>query len=173
MADREYYDEDRDARAKRQKTGDSDPKMNPYLAHMYDGQNSGNGYKKEYASGAGMGWGKMPRHNTTADMAIKAEDGPNNAFNRQPLSQKYFNILKSRRNLPVHAQRYDSTPDYDKLMLTGYAGTNSFRCIKSRKSSYSWARPVPAKPPKFHSLSFSMISRTSSANWLPVRNLVE
>lgn len=151
MADRRPKGEDGSGRAKRRKTEDSDPKMNPYLAHMYDehedddaeyntGYSNGNGYgngvslKKDPVVGDSTGWAKMPRHHTTADMAMKAEDGPSNAFNGEPLSQKYFNILKSRRNLPVHAQRYAATLTHDKLVLTDPAETNSSACTKSRRS---------------------------------------
>ena len=45
-------------------------------------------------------------HATTAKDARKAEDGPNNPFNGKTLSDNYFAILETRRNLPVHAQRY-------------------------------------------------------------------
>lgn len=106
--------------AKRLKAEDSDPKMNPYLAHMYEDQ-SDSGYNTGYSNGDGNGngvrlpkqydWGtdssiaNMPRHKTTADMARKAEDGPTNPYSGKPLSKQYFNILKSRRSLPVHAQR--------------------------------------------------------------------
>lgn len=126
MADRRPEVQD-GARVKRLKTEDSDPKMNPYLAHMYEDQNNDSGYNTgysngEYRTGAKLGdqsaWGgssamaSMPRHKTTADMARKAEDGPNNAFSGKPLSKQYFNILKSRRGLPVHAQRYGSVSDW-------------------------------------------------------------
>lgn len=108
---------------KRLKTEDSGPKMNPYLAHMYQDQNDDSGYNTGYSNGydnaAKLGkqnnWGdpggnispisNMPRHKTTAAMARKAEDGPNNPFSGKPLSKQYFNILKQRRGLPVHAQR--------------------------------------------------------------------
>jgi len=88
-----------------------DPKSNPYLAHMYEDDNStysSNGYSNGYGSKTGYTDSqltKFKRHETTAAMAKAAEDGPNNAFTGQPLSQKYFDILKTRRNLPVHAQR--------------------------------------------------------------------
>ena len=49
---------------------------------------------------------KFPRHATNAALARKAEDGPNNPFNGQPLSPQYFDILKVRRGLPVHTQRF-------------------------------------------------------------------
>ena len=45
------------------------------------------------------------RHQTTAELASMAEDGPENPMNGKPLSKNYFKILQSRRNLPVHAQR--------------------------------------------------------------------
>jgi len=77
-------------RAKRVKVSDMDPKDNPYLAHMYEEP------VKD----------KFRRHTTTAEMAKKAEDGPNNFLTGQPLSNQYFRILETRRNLPVHAQRY-------------------------------------------------------------------
>lgn len=121
MADRRPDLEDGGARVKRMKTEDSDPKMNPYLVHMYQDQPDDSGYNTGYSNGYGhgngvklkheggsgtsTGFGKMPRHQTTAEMARRAEDGPNNAFSGQPLSEKYFSILKTRRGLPVHAQR--------------------------------------------------------------------
>ena len=102
--------------AKRQKissTPDMDPKANPYLAHMYEDAPNENGYTNGYGGGRnrtngvsqGTSLAKFPRHATTTAMATKAEDGPNNPFSGQPLSQQYFNILKTRRGLPVHAQR--------------------------------------------------------------------
>jgi len=108
---------------KRQKTSaaDMNPKANPYLAHMYEDDADDNSYSNGYANGYSNGYGRtsrangtsggsglpsFPRHATTADMAKKVEDGPNNPFSGKPLSTQYFNILKTRRNLPVHAQRY-------------------------------------------------------------------
>ena len=117
---------DEGGKPKRLKTEDSEPKMNPYLAHMYEGQENDSGYntgysngtdygngisiKKDFGSSKGSIFAKMPRHSTTADMAKKAEDGPNNPFSGEPLSKQYFTILKSRRNLPVHAQRSGFAP---------------------------------------------------------------
>lgn len=89
-------------------------KYNPYLAHMDQQLDSSEGYGNGYGhfqsnklNGAPSGTtiGLFPRHQTTAAMAKKAEDGPNNPFNGRPLSNMYFSILKTRRNLPVHAQR--------------------------------------------------------------------
>lgn len=94
------------------KTEHLDPKTNPYLAHMYedsaDDFNYSNGYGKPnriQGSGSASTLASFPRHATNAAMAKEAENGPKNPFSGKPLSTQYFNILKSRRNLPVHAQR--------------------------------------------------------------------
>ncbi|KAI4257684.1 MAG: hypothetical protein L6R42_005505 [Xanthoria sp. 1 TBL-2021] len=138
MADRRPDLEDGGARVKRMKMEDSDPKMNPYLAHMYqdqpddsgyntgysNGYGHGNGVKLKHEGGSGMstGFGKMPRHQTTAEMARGAEDGPNNAFSGQPLSKKYFSILETRRGLPVHAQRDEFLKMYQKSQILIFVG---------------------------------------------------
>jgi pre-mRNA-splicing factor ATP-dependent RNA helicase DHX15/PRP43 len=71
---------------------------NPYLAHMLPEQPQ---------VGAGRGpLRDFRRRATTAKQAEKAEDGPDNPFTLRPLSRQYFDILKKRRDLPVHAQRY-------------------------------------------------------------------
>ncbi len=90
-------------------------KYNPYLAHMDEqkddtlgyGNGYGHGFKSSRMNGMSTGTtiGHFPHHETTAAMAQQAEDGPNNPYNGKPLSKQYFNILKTRRNLPVHAQR--------------------------------------------------------------------
>jgi pre-mRNA-splicing factor ATP-dependent RNA helicase DHX15/PRP43 len=85
------------SRAKRQKMDAGDPKNNPYLAHMYENGN-GNGSESTVLS-------KFKRHQTTAAMARKAEDGDINPFTGRPFSTKYFSILKTRRELPVQQQR--------------------------------------------------------------------
>ncbi|KAI4281954.1 MAG: hypothetical protein L6R38_003297 [Xanthoria sp. 2 TBL-2021] len=138
MADRRPDLEDGGARVKRMKTEDSDPKMNPYLVHMYQDQPDDSGYNTGYSNGYGhgngvklkheggsgtsTGFGKMPRHQTTAEMARRAEDGPNNAFSGQPLSEKYFSILKTRRGLPVHAQRDEFLKMYQKSQILIFVG---------------------------------------------------
>lgn len=116
MADRRPDSGD-SGRSKRQKTSsDMDPKENPYLAHMYEEdevEDTSYGYGYGYGKPAGKLNGRgnssalagFPRHKTDAAMAKRVEDGPNNPFNGNPLSKEYFNILKTRRNLPVHAQR--------------------------------------------------------------------
>lgn len=115
MADRRP-EPDETPSAKRQKTlssPDMDPRANPYLAHMYEDGPAENGYTNGYGGGRnrtsgasqGTGLASFPRHATTTAMATKVEDGPNNPFSGKPLSKQYFNILKTRRGLPVHAQR--------------------------------------------------------------------
>lgn len=82
--------------------GENGEKYNPYLAHMYDGEENGNGTEPSPNSPlAGM-----KRQHTTAAQAAKAEDNDSNPFTGRPHSQKYFQILEGRRNLPVHKQRY-------------------------------------------------------------------
>lgn len=92
---------------KRSKQETMDPSTNPYLAHMYEGSAQGSnsvGMGKRRDAGDSI-LNTFVRHQTTAEQAQKAEDGPNNAVNGKPLSNQYFQILKTRRNLPVHAQR--------------------------------------------------------------------
>ena len=45
------------------------------------------------------------RHETTAQAAKAAEDGPLNPFTGTKLSSKYMGILRTRRDLPVQQQR--------------------------------------------------------------------
>lgn len=98
MVDRRPDADGEGSRAKRQKMdGGSDPRNNPYLAHMYEEQQP-NGDKSSVLA-------KFKRHQTTAALAKKAEDGDVNPFSGQPFSSKYFSILKTRRDLPVHQQR--------------------------------------------------------------------
>lgn len=87
-------DEGDGVRLKRQKTSSNgiNPSDNPYLAHMYPSQNR-------------SPLERFRRHATTAAEATTAENGPNNPFTNESLSSEYFNILKTRRDLPVHAQR--------------------------------------------------------------------
>lgn len=109
MADRRPEESDM-PRVKRPRTGDLDPKLNPYLAHRYEEDDSyNNGYHTSNSNGYGSsestGLSHFKRHQTTALQAHAAEDGPANPFNNAPLSKQYFNILKTRRDLPVHKQR--------------------------------------------------------------------
>ncbi|KAL1855403.1 DEAH-box ATP-dependent RNA helicase prp43 [Paecilomyces lecythidis] len=110
------------SRAKRQKTEkeDMDPRNNPYLAHMYADESNGNA-QNGAADGKGP-FAKFKRHQTTAEMAQKAEDGETNPFNGKPFSNKYFSILKTRRDLPVHAQRDEFLKLYQQSQILVFVG---------------------------------------------------
>ncbi|WPH04447.1 Pre-mRNA-splicing factor ATP-dependent RNA helicase PRP43 [Acrodontium crateriforme] len=112
-------EEDNKSRFKRQKTSDQD-RSNPYLAHMYNDENAGNGQTNGHANDSILSTFK--RHATTAAGVRKAEDGPNNPFNGAPLSQRYFSILKTRRGLPVHAQRQEFLDMYQKSQILVFVG---------------------------------------------------
>lgn len=96
----DHSDSEGGARAKRQKMSkpETDPRDNPYLAHMYESTDGVDGV-------ADKAFKKMKRRQTTAAQAKKVEDGEINPFSSKPFSTKYFSILQGRRDLPVHAQR--------------------------------------------------------------------
>ncbi|KAL0260930.1 DEAH-box ATP-dependent RNA helicase prp43 [Diplodia seriata] len=105
-----------ESRAKRQKTAaEMDPKANPYLAHMYEADGS-NG------SANGSALSKFRRHKTTCEDAQKAEDGPNNPFTGQPLSKKYFDILRTRRDLPLTLPRDEFLQMYQSTQILVFVG---------------------------------------------------
>lgn len=81
------------------KKGEEDEKYNPYLAHMYEDESS-NG-----APSANSAFAGMTIRQTTAKQAERVEDMDTNAFTGEPHSQKYFQILQTRRDLPVNKQR--------------------------------------------------------------------
>ncbi|KAG5439636.1 hypothetical protein PCK2_000770 [Pneumocystis canis] len=76
---------------------------NPYLSHLKT--NSQNTKSNIYANNFNFLWGSFKRHQSTAEQAQKLENGSMNPFNNVLFSEKYFNILKKRQQLPVHAQR--------------------------------------------------------------------
>jgi pre-mRNA-splicing factor ATP-dependent RNA helicase DHX15/PRP43 len=99
--------------AKRQKTnGLTNPASNPYLAHMYPSSSPKND----------DGLRGLKRHETTAAQGMKAEDGPNNPFTGKSLTKKYFNILKTRRNLPVSAQRDEFLKMFHETQILVFVG---------------------------------------------------
>lgn len=163
-----------------------DPRANPYLAHRYEepveDEGSYNGYSNGYGRPTNRTDGvsnassvaRFPRHKSTSAMARNAEDGPNNPFSGQPLSSQYFNILKTRRNLPVHQQRYVKCElGSSNNRLTRCTGMSSYRCIKSRNSLYWLEKPAPERQLRFPNLSSSTINHTYSASWWPARSLAE
>ncbi|KAI9744942.1 MAG: DEAH-box ATP-dependent RNA helicase prp43 [Claussenomyces sp. TS43310] len=99
-----------------------DPASNPYLAHMYEGVTNGDGFRNGYSNGASTALSNFKRHATTAKQAHAAEDGPENPFSGEPLSQQYFNILRSRRDLPVHKQRQEFLDMFQKTQILVFVG---------------------------------------------------
>ncbi|KAL2002397.1 hypothetical protein VTN02DRAFT_6863 [Thermoascus thermophilus] len=111
------------SRVKRQKTekAEIDPRDNPYLAHMFPEETASS---QKWTDGAweGSPFAKFKRHQTTAAMAREAEDGELNPFNGKPFSSNYFSILKTRRDLPVHAQRDEFLELYQKSQILVFVG---------------------------------------------------
>lgn len=113
--------EEKKSRFKRQKTADD--RSNPYLAHMYSDEDSAAPAAQNGTSnGDSASLESFTRHATTAKQAKLAEDGPSNPFNQKPLSQRYFSILKTRRDLPVHAQRQEFLDLYQKSQILVFVG---------------------------------------------------
>ena len=132
---------------------------NPYLAHMLPDQ----GYLPQVAAGKGP-LRDFKKRQTTAKQAEKVEDGPDNPFTLRPLSRTYFDILKKRRDLPVHAQRYRHHL-IKSLRTNGDLGKNSLTCIILLRYSYLLEKPDLEKQLKFLN-SFSM---TSYHTLLPIK----
>jgi pre-mRNA-splicing factor ATP-dependent RNA helicase DHX15/PRP43 len=102
---RSSSDADADVKHKKAKTDETDGgKKNPYLAHMYEEEN-GNGNGSASRNGAGDAFADFIPRQTTAKQAEDVEDLDYNAFTGKQHTKKYFDILKSRRDLPVHKQR--------------------------------------------------------------------
>lgn len=100
----------------------TDPKSNPYLAHMYEEQ-PGNGYSNGYSNGTEGGpLSKFRRHQTTAAETEVVEAGSINPFTRQKHSDRYFSILKTRRDLPVHQQRDEFLRMYQTSQILVFVG---------------------------------------------------
>ncbi|KAJ0137350.1 hypothetical protein HZ326_19687 [Fusarium oxysporum f. sp. albedinis] len=115
---RSSADADESTRKKAKKDGE-DEIYNPYLAHMYDNGNS-NGYGAEPSPDSPLAG--MKRQHTTAAQASKAEDSESNPFTGRPHSQKYFQILQGRRDLPVHKQRQEFLDKYHSTQILVFVG---------------------------------------------------
>lgn len=92
--------------------GDMADKYNPYLAHTYENNDM---------EGSSLLSG-MKRRETTARQAERAEDGEYNPWTGQPHSQRYFGILKTRRDLPVHKQRAEFLEMYHNTQILVFVG---------------------------------------------------
>lgn len=64
----------------------------------------------------------LTRHRTTAEQARKLEDGKINPFTGNEYSSKYVEILKVRRDLPVHAQRDEFLKIYQENQIMVFVG---------------------------------------------------
>lgn len=101
-------------RIKRAENGDAAPeKYNPYLAHLNEDANNG-----DFPSPLDS----FERHKTTAAQAAQAEDSELNPWTGQPHSQRYFDILKARRDLPVHKQRQEFLDMYHNTQILVFVG---------------------------------------------------
>jgi pre-mRNA-splicing factor ATP-dependent RNA helicase DHX15/PRP43 len=131
MSDRRTDFDDSSVPAKRQKmsTDPTDARSNPYLAHMHESSDA-NGYSNGYSTpprrtkGAVKQGplGQFQRHKTTAALAKRVEDGQVNPFTGEAFSQRYLSILKTRRDLPVHAQRDEFLQLYQKSQILVFVG---------------------------------------------------
>jgi pre-mRNA-splicing factor ATP-dependent RNA helicase DHX15/PRP43 len=125
-------DSESKSRFKRQKLSEEGDRANPYLAHMYENDDANgvslnhsksNGYASYNTNGASnSSLSTFKRHATTAKNAKVAEDGPENPFTGTRLSERYFSILKTRRNLPVHAQRQEFLDMLQKSQILVFVG---------------------------------------------------
>lgn len=57
------------------------------------------------------------KHKTTAEQAEKAENGKINPFSGKEFTEKYFRILKTRKDLPVHSQRQEFLDIYHSTQI--------------------------------------------------------
>lgn len=112
-------DSDESSRKKMKKDGGGEA-YNPYLAHMYDnGDANGTGADEAPAHSPLAG---MKRRDTTAKQASKAEDSETNPFTGRAHSQRYFQILQTRRDLPVHKQRQEFLDKYHSTQILVFVG---------------------------------------------------
>lgn len=64
----------------------------------------------------------LSRHKTTAEQAKNLEDGKVNPFTGRDYTPKYVDILKIRRELPVHAQRDEFLRIYQENQIMVFVG---------------------------------------------------
>ncbi|KAL6942530.1 DEAH-box ATP-dependent RNA helicase prp43 [Hanseniaspora vineae] len=64
----------------------------------------------------------MVEHQTTAKQAEALEEGKVNPFTGEKYSDRYFGILKVRRDLPVHSQRQEFLDIYQKSQIMVFVG---------------------------------------------------
>lgn len=64
----------------------------------------------------------LKRHQTTAKATEELESGKLNPFTGNEFSQQYFDILKGRRDLPVHAQREEFLRIFHSTQIMVFVG---------------------------------------------------
>lgn len=96
----------------------SDGAYNPYLAHTYAEKSYGS---SGYSAGNSLLSG-LERRATTAQDAERAENGEHNPWTGVPHTEKYFRILKTRRDLPVQKQRAEFLEMYHKTQILVFVG---------------------------------------------------
>ncbi|CCD26726.1 DEAH-box ATP-dependent RNA helicase PRP43 NDAI_0I01570 [Naumovozyma dairenensis CBS 421] len=64
----------------------------------------------------------LVRHHTTAAQAFTLEEGKTNPFTGNAFTPKYFDILKIRRELPVHQQRDEFLKIYQENQIMVFVG---------------------------------------------------
>lgn len=67
-------------------------------------------------------FGNITRHQSTTKQANSLEDGKTNPFSGNEFSVGYFDILKTRRNLPVHQQRDEFLKVFQKNQIMVFVG---------------------------------------------------
>ena len=153
-------------------SGNGDSGYNPYLAHMRDEDAAGG------ADGTGAFAG-VTRRQTTAKQAERIEDSDTNPFTERPHSTQYFRILESRRDLPVHKQRYAASTrqplpfSFLSPVLILALGKSSLTSTTRPRSSSSSVRPVPERPPRSPSMSFTTSYPSSTRSSSPAPSPAE
>jgi pre-mRNA-splicing factor ATP-dependent RNA helicase DHX15/PRP43 len=100
----------------------TDSTYNPYLAHTYAENVMPRSYgSSDYSNGSSLLSG-LERRATTAQDAEQAEDGEFNPWTGNPHSERYFGILKTRRDLPVQKQRAEFLEMYHKTQILVFVG---------------------------------------------------
>ncbi|KAB5582364.1 P-loop containing nucleoside triphosphate hydrolase protein [Coniochaeta sp. 2T2.1] len=104
-------------------TTKTDSTYNPYLAHTYAENVMPRSYggSSEYTNGSSL-LSDMERRNTTAKQHETAEEAEFNPWTGNPHTEKYFRILKTRRDLPVAKQREDFLKLYHKTQIMVFVG---------------------------------------------------
>ncbi|KAH3685281.1 hypothetical protein WICPIJ_003755 [Wickerhamomyces pijperi] len=86
-------------------------RLHPHPIEKEQLKHHDNGEFKDFIAGA-----------TTAAQAEKLESGVSNPFTGEQFSEKYFQILKGRRDLPVHSQREEFLKIFHSTQIMVFVG---------------------------------------------------